>query len=59
MTALRGMPVFDQIDATYYRMRANEEREKARGGHPRETGRHRLLADLFERKAGELLGTAG
>lgn len=50
--------MFDQIDAAYFRMRANEEREKAKDGHPRETGRHQLLADLFERKASELLGTA-
>lgn len=48
--------MFDQIDAAYYRMRAKEERERATHGDPRQAIRHRMRADLLDRKASAFLG---
>ncbi len=50
------MSMFDQIDAAYYRLLASEAREKAGDGVSPEADRHRLRADLLERKANALLG---
>ncbi|WP_206240109.1 hypothetical protein [Novosphingobium terrae] len=49
--------MFDQIDAAYYRMRADEEREKATDTDAREAIRHRTRAALFEKRAKVLLSS--
>lgn len=50
--------MFDQIDAAYYLMRANEEREKATDKDAREANRHRMRAALFDKKAKALTVSA-
>jgi hypothetical protein len=49
--------MFDQIDAAYYRMRADEEREKAIDTDAHEADRHRIRAALFDRRANALAGS--
>jgi hypothetical protein len=49
--------MFDQIDAAYYRMRADEEREKATDTDAHEADRHRIRAALFDRRANALAGS--
>jgi hypothetical protein len=46
--------MFDKIDAAYYRMRANEEREKAEDSAAGAADHHRLLAARFDKKANAL-----
>ncbi|WP_206240077.1 hypothetical protein [Novosphingobium terrae] len=50
--------MFDQIDAAYYCMRPSEEREKANGLDAHEADRHRARAELFQKKADTLIGSA-
>jgi hypothetical protein len=50
--------MFDQIDAAYYRMRANEQRERARGSNAADATKHQARAELFERKANALMEPA-
>jgi hypothetical protein len=47
--------MFDEIDAAYYRVRADEEREKAQSPNARLAERHRRRASAFEAKAKALL----
>lgn len=50
--------MFDQIDAAYYRMRANEELDRSKDADSRQANRHRVRAALFEEKATALLARA-
>jgi len=47
--------MFDQIDAAYYRMRADEELGRSKDTDSRQANRHRVRATLFEEKAIALL----
>ncbi|WP_206245778.1 hypothetical protein [Novosphingobium terrae] len=50
--------MFDEIDAAYCRMRAREEREKANQTNPHIAEKYRIRADLFDKKACALMGSA-
>lgn len=50
--------MFDEIDAAYFRLRAEDEREKAANAYDDAALRHRRRAEAFEEKARILVGEA-